>query len=84
MSAMTSGPAASASAAPVVRIENLSLAFVGQDQVVEALRGISLRIDAGEIVGLVGESGSGKSVTAMNLLRLLPRDKMQDPAPTRR
>ena len=65
---------------PVVRIENLSLAFVGQDQVVEALRGISLHINAGEIVGLVGESGSGKSVTAMNLLRLLPNSKVEIPA----
>jgi ABC-type glutathione transport system ATPase component len=65
---------------PVVRIDNLSLAFVGQDAVVEALRGISLEIAAGEIVGLVGESGSGKSVTAMNLLRLLPRSKVRIPA----
>ncbi len=71
--------APSSATGPVVRIENLSLAFVGQDQVVEALRGISLHIDAGEIVGLVGESGSGKSVTAMNLLRLLPRTKVQIP-----
>ncbi len=64
----------------VVRIENLSLAFIGQDTVVEALRGISLNIAAGEIVGLVGESGSGKSVTAMSLLRLLPRGKTRIPA----
>ena len=69
-----------ASDRPVVRIENLSLAFLGQDTVVEALRGISLNIAAGEIVGLVGESGSGKSVTAMSLLRLLPRGKTRIPA----
>ena len=58
--------------APVVHIENLGLAFTGFDATVTALRGISLEVNAGEIVGLVGESGSGKSVTAMSILKLLP------------
>jgi ABC-type glutathione transport system ATPase component len=34
---------------------------------------LSLRLDAGEAVGLVGESGSGKSTTARTIMRLLPR-----------
>ena len=36
------------------------------------VRGVSLQIRRGEIVGLVGESGSGKTMTAMGLARLLP------------
>ncbi|TCP38685.1 ABC transporter ATP-binding protein [Rhodovulum marinum] len=36
------------------------------------LRGVSLEIERGRIVGLVGESGSGKSMTALALMGLLP------------
>lgn len=68
-----------ASSNPVVRIDNLALHFVSQGDVVEALRGISLEIGPGEIVGVVGESGSGKSVTALNMLRLLPKSKTKIP-----
>ncbi|MGD0547626.1 MAG: ATP-binding cassette domain-containing protein, partial [Terracidiphilus sp.] len=53
--------------APLLEISNLQIGF----RAAEAVRGVSLRIEAGEVLGLVGESGSGKSVTALAILGLL-------------
>jgi peptide/nickel transport system ATP-binding protein len=56
----------------LLEIEDLHIAFASRAGAVPAVRGVSLTIDRGEVLGLVGESGCGKTVTALALLRLLP------------
>jgi len=56
---------------PLLDIQNLDVGFIHRRGLAHALRGIDLRLTAGEIHGLVGESGSGKTVTAMCITGLL-------------
>jgi oligopeptide/dipeptide ABC transporter ATP-binding protein len=55
----------------LLEIENLSVQFPQHDGMVQAVRGASFHLNAGESLGIVGESGSGKSVTCLAALRLL-------------
>ena len=56
---------------PIARFENLKVEFQTQDGPVEAVKGLSFDIAAGETVAIVGESGSGKSVSSLSLMRLV-------------
>ena len=53
--------------APLLEIDNLRIWF----KQTEVVRGVSLSLERGEVLGLVGESGSGKSVTSLAILGLL-------------
>jgi oligopeptide/dipeptide ABC transporter ATP-binding protein len=53
----------------VLAVDDLTVSFPGGSVPV---RGVTLRIAPGEIVGIVGESGSGKTLTAMAIADLLP------------
>ncbi|CAN7763906.1 ABC transporter ATP-binding protein [Mesorhizobium sp. LjNodule214] len=54
-------------------VRDLETHFYGEDSVTRALGGISFQVKKGETLGVVGESGCGKSVTALSILRLLPK-----------
>jgi oligopeptide/dipeptide ABC transporter ATP-binding protein len=57
----------------LLRIEDLRVVFDTDEGPIHAVSGVSLDIRRGETLGLVGESGCGKSVTALAVLRLIPR-----------
>ncbi|MER9158368.1 ABC transporter ATP-binding protein [Mesorhizobium sp. M0778] len=54
-------------------VRDLETHFYGEESVTRALGGISFQVKNGETLGVVGESGCGKSVTALSILRLLPK-----------
>jgi peptide/nickel transport system ATP-binding protein len=54
--------------APLLEIDNLSIAFRTDGGVVHAVRHVSLAVAPGEVLGLVGESGCGKSTLAYAML----------------
>jgi dipeptide transport system ATP-binding protein len=55
----------------LLEIRNLRVDFPSQNSVMHAVDGVSLSLEAGEVLGIVGESGSGKSVTMMALMGLV-------------
>lgn len=57
---------------PLLQIKNLTIDFISDRRMVNAVEEIEFTIHEGESVGIVGESGSGKTVTALSLLRLIP------------
>ena len=57
---------------PVLKIENLTVQYVSDGVVSEAVTHVSLEVNKGETLGLVGETGAGKTTTALACLRLIP------------
>jgi len=57
--------------APVLKVDNLTTSFRGEDAWLPVVRNLSFEVFPGETLAIVGESGSGKSVTSLSIMRLL-------------
>ena len=55
-------------------VEGLTTHFFAEAGITRAVDSVSFAIGTGETLGLVGKSGCGKSVTALSVMRLLPKN----------
>ena len=58
-------------------VQDLHVSFDTHAGEVQAVRGVSFWLDAGETLSIVGESGCGKSVTIQTIMKLLPSPPSQ-------
>lgn len=78
---------------PMIETYELRKSFKVRKNTVEAVKGVDLRVDAGEVFGFLGPNGAGKTTTLRMLATLLPpdggratvagRDLLRDPARVR-
>jgi peptide/nickel transport system ATP-binding protein len=59
---------------PVLSVAGLTTSFLREREWIPVVRNVSFEIAPRETVAIVGESGSGKSVTALSIMRLIPKE----------
>lgn len=62
----------------LLEVNNLSLSFKNKLDKQQVLKNISFSLYKSQTLGIVGESGSGKSLTALSILKLLPKNASID------
>jgi peptide/nickel transport system ATP-binding protein len=65
--------------APLLAIDRLAITFPSEDGRVPVVDRVALQIRPGETLALVGESGCGKSITALSIMRLVPKPGRIEP-----
>ncbi len=56
----------------LLEIRNLRVRYHSDGVLIEAVNGVDIDLDKGEVLGLVGETGAGKTTTALSILGLIP------------
>ena len=62
----------------LLNIENLSTKIKTADGILTVLEDVNFTVEKGEIMAIVGESGSGKSMTINSILKLLPKNLIEE------
>jgi peptide/nickel transport system ATP-binding protein len=62
---------------PLLSVEELTVSFTSEAGQIEVLDKVGFELKPGNTLGVVGESGCGKSVTALSIMRLLPKPSGQ-------
>ncbi len=57
----------------ILEVKNLNTTFDTEAGTIHVVKDVSFAVPKGKTVGIVGESGCGKSVTALSIMRLLPK-----------
>ena len=57
----------------ILQVQNLTTAFDTESGRIRAIEDVSFDLKKEQVLGIVGESGCGKSVTALSIMRLLPK-----------
>lgn len=55
-----------------LEVKDLVVEYKSNDAIVQAVNGVSLKLEKGKTLGLVGETGAGKTTIAKSILRILP------------